>query len=130
METTCNTITNQENIICPPNHTLPASEDTRHLPVAKLLIQSKIQMSQGCCEFSQRRTRQLIKIKIFCNIRGSDESPFCISNAELFKRFRNDKVFTTFLRILQEIMKKLNLCLFKDRHGQRSKIWSLYFRLV
>ena len=30
----------------------------------------------------------------------------CILNAELFKLFRNDKVFTTCLRILQEIMKK------------------------
>ena len=34
-------------------------------------------------------------------------------NAELLKLFRNDNVFTICLRILQEIMKKLNLCLFK-----------------
>ena len=34
------------------------------------------------------------------------KATFCILNAELFKFFRNDKVFTIYMRILQEIMKK------------------------
>ena len=38
------------------------------------------------------------------------KATFCTLNAELLNLFRNDKVFTICLRILEEIMKKLNLC--------------------
>ena len=41
------------------------------------------------------------------------KASFCHLIAELLKLFRNEKVFTICLRILQEIMKKLNMCLFK-----------------
>ena len=76
------------------DNTLPASEDTRHLPKSGKTIDpienpNPLRISQG-------GMRQLLKITFFCNIRGSDEMKITISNAELLKLLRSDIYFTTY----------------------------------
>ena len=53
------------------------------------------------------------KSKFSVTLEAQMKATFCTLNAELLKLFRNDKVFTICLRIWQDIMKKLNLCLLK-----------------